>query len=279
MASNHIFYHQNCLDGFFSAWVSWKKFKNKAKYSGFNYQNNDSFKKIKNKTVYFIDCSPSEEMLKKLKKENNRLILIDHHLSSEKNLPLFNQYLYNLKHSGCVLSYFYFFPQKKKQLPKILKYIEDIDLWRFKLKNSREICSALEVYGSLNFQKASILAKTIEGPKKRKEFIKKGKAIEEYKNQLVKNLQEKAFLVKFEGFEVLALNSPVLISEAGNHLANLKPPFSLIFSYHPNGVRVSLRGNGKIDVSKIAEKYNGGGHFSAASFLLPLNKELPWKKI
>jgi len=279
MASNRVFYHQNCLDGFFGAWLSWKKFKNKAKYSGFNYQNDDAFKKIKNKTVYFIDCSPSEESLKKLKKQNNRLILIDHHLSSEKILSLFDQYLYDNRHSGCVLSYFYFFPQNKKKVPKILKYIEDVDLWQYKIKNSREIYSALEIIDDLNFQKVSLIAKQIEDLKTRKEFIKRGETLEKYKKQLVKKLQEKAFLVQFEGYKILALNSPLLISEAGNYLSNLHPPFCLIFSYHPNGIRVSLRGNGKIDVSKIAEKYNGGGHFSAASFFLPLNKKLPWKKI
>lgn len=36
---------------------------------------------------------------------------------------------------------------------------------------------------------------------------------------------------------------------------------------HDRGIRVSLRSRGNIDVSKIAEKFGGGGHFNAAGFL------------
>ncbi len=40
-----------------------------------------------------------------------------------------------------------------------------------------------------------------------------------------------------------------------------------------NVIRVSLRSKGKINVSRIAESYNGGGHFDVAGCSIPNNSE------
>ncbi|KKT22880.1 MAG: Phosphoesterase, DHHA1 [Parcubacteria group bacterium GW2011_GWB1_43_8b] len=46
-----------------------------------------------------------------------------------------------------------------------------------------------------------------------------------------------------------------------------------------DGIHVSLRAQGKVDVSKIAVKYGGGGHKNASGFAWPENKKFPWKVI
>jgi hypothetical protein len=45
-----VFYHENCIDGFASAYVAWKKFKNKAEYIPLSH-NNDPESILKNKKV------------------------------------------------------------------------------------------------------------------------------------------------------------------------------------------------------------------------------------
>jgi len=274
-----VLYHSNCLDGLFSAWVSYLKLKNKADYLAFNYSDYQELKEIKNKKIYFLDLSLPKKVILQLKENKNYLILIDHHLSSESILDLFNEKIFNPNHSGCILAFSYFF--KKKRIFKILKYIEDIDLWRFSLKDSSKIFSYLEAIEDLDFKKINQLAKKIEDKNQRKLIIKNGEIIEKYKNSLIKKAEEKAFLVNFEGYKVFACNSSCLFSEIGNRLAKKKPPFSIIFYYNNNGLRVSLRGDGSLNLSKIAEKYGGGGHFSAASFLWPKNKKQkePWQRI
>ncbi|MGB9680945.1 MAG: DHHA1 domain-containing protein [Minisyncoccia bacterium] len=272
-----FYYHANCLDGIFSSWAAYLKFKEKADYKAFNYGLSNEFDKIRNKKIYFLDLSLPRKIIQKLKENNNYLVLIDHHLSSKNILDLFDETKYDPSHCGCVLTYSYFF--KNKKILKIFKYIEDIDLWQLKVKNSKEVYSYLESIDDLNFKKMKNLANQLEDPKTRKKIIEKGKIIEAYKNSLLKKLGEKAFLVRFENYEVLAVNTSCLVSEIGNYLAKQKPPFSIIFYYNDNGLRVSLRGDKSVDLSKIAEKYGGGGHFSAASFLWPKNKKEPWERI
>lgn len=271
-----VFYHAHCFDGLLSAWVASLKLKKKADYFPVNYSDYQILKKIKGKTIYLLDLSLPKRIILALKKNQNYLILIDHHLSSEKFLDLFDEKIFNKNHSGCVLTFSYFF--KKKKPFKILKHIEDFDLWRFSFKNSLEIFAYLESLEPLDFKKINQLVKKIENEKTRKRIIQEGKVIQRYKESLLKKLEEKAFLVNFENYQVLAVNTSVLISEIGNYLTKKKPPFSIIFYHNQKGTRVSLRGDGSIDLSKIAEKYGGGGHFSAASFFLPLGKKKPWER-
>ena len=35
--------------------------------------------------------------------------------------------------------------------------------------------------------------------------------------------------------------------------------------------KISYRGNGKVDLSVIAKKYNGGGHFNASGSPIPID--------
>ncbi|MGC8880661.1 MAG: DHH family phosphoesterase [Minisyncoccia bacterium] len=275
MSEIFVIYHKTDADGFGACWSAWLKFKNKATYLGFDYLNDfplDFF----NKTIYFLDVSLNPEKVKILKKNNNKIILIDHHLSSLKLKNLVDEFIFDIKHSAAILTFKYFFRNKK--VPKLLKYIEDQDLWRFKLSHSREINIVIDLLEN-NFEKWYKFIKDLEKPLKFKELIKKGKQMLEYQQYLIKDIVSKAVLVEFEKYKVKAVNSSVLISEVGNELVKKYPPFALIWSVKGKKKTISLRSDGTVDVSKIAEKYGGGGHRGAASFLLPLKADWPWKII
>src|SRR3989344_4937574 len=106
-----VFYHADCTDCFTSAWVAWKKFGNRAEY--LPYFHDDEPPKMKNKEVYMLDMTFPEKVTRRLMKDKS---------------------LYALSHSGCVLAWKYFFP--KKPVPEFLLYIEDVDIWRQKMKGS-----------------------------------------------------------------------------------------------------------------------------------------------
>jgi nanoRNase/pAp phosphatase (c-di-AMP/oligoRNAs hydrolase) len=87
-------------------------------------------------------------------------------------------------------------------------------------------------------------------------------------------------LVEFEGYQVYAVNaSSFLRSELGHRLAVKKSPFSIVYRFEKNVLRISLRGDGSIDCTKLAEKYGGGGHYSAAAIVMKDQHPLPFKQI
>jgi|AntAceMinimDraft_17_1070374.scaffolds.fasta_scaffold22289_2 oligoribonuclease NrnB/cAMP/cGMP phosphodiesterase (DHH superfamily) len=273
-----VFYHKNCPDGFASAWTAWKKFKNKAEYIPLNYQSPFDYK-IKGKKIYFLDVCPNREVLENLKKNDCEIVIIDHHLSAQKNLDLvcpgsFIMRL-NMKHAAAVLTWKYFFPEKR--IPKLSLYIEDIDLWKFKKPFSREIVASINL-PDFDFEKWDELVKDIEDVNKRKKSILEGKKIVEYQDNAIKDIIKTATSVKIGKIKTLAVNSSILISEIGDALIKKLPPIAVIWFKAGNKKRASLRSNGEIDVSKIAEKYGGGGHKCAAGFAIESGDLFPWEK-
>lgn len=275
MSDIFVIYHKTDADGFGACWSAWLKLKNKATYLGFDYLNEFPLD-LSHKTIYLLDVSLNPEKVKILKKNNNKIILIDHHLSSFKLKNIVDDFNVEINHSAAVLTFKYFF--KKKRVPKLLRYIEDQDIWRFKLPHSREINIVIDLLEN-NFKKWNKFSKDLEKPSKFKEVVKKGKQLLEYQKYLINDITSKAVLVEFEGYKVMAVNTPILISEVGNALCKKYPPFSIIWSVNGKKKKISLRSDGTLDVSKIAEKYGGGGHRGAASFILPLKADWPWKTI
>lgn len=137
-----VFYHKNCLDGFGSAWAAWKKFGNRADYIGLE-PRHPIIPKIKNKEIYFLDVAPRAAELKNLTLKNKKVVFIDHHISRRDMIGLATESIFSLNNSAAVLSWKYF--HYKKQAPSLLKFIEDYDLWRLKLKNTKEFIAALRI--------------------------------------------------------------------------------------------------------------------------------------
>ena len=265
----------DCSDGFGGAWVAWKKFKNKAKYIGVFHQAPVP-EGIKDKIVYTIDFAYPESVTRQLMKDNISVTSIDHHISAKKAIELTKNYSYSENNSGSVLAWKYFFPDKP--IPKLLKYVEDNDLWKHKLPRTEEIFLYQDLSG-FNFKEWDKLAKRLEDPQKFKEAVSIGNALIKFRDNLIKPiLEKKSEKILFEGHRALAVNSPFFASEIGNILTKKDVDVGVVWKKGDNKIFVSLRGNGKVDVSKLAQKYGGGGHKNAAGFTLP-DFPLPWKAI
>ncbi len=270
-----VIYHTHCPDGFTAAWAAWKKFHDRADYYPVEPRALPSVE-LKDKEIYILDNSISQEDLAALERHGNRVTVIDHHISSEDDVKRAKSFVFNNAHSGAVLAWEYFHP--KKPVPQFLKHVEDIDLWRFKVPHTREI-SMVANLTKYEFKAWSVLVSTVENPARRKKMIEEGKLLLRYNNELVRRQVENAGLVEFMGHRACAVNTPILQSETGNALARTKAPVAIMW-YERDGVRrFSLRGNGKIDVAALAAEFGGGGHHDAAGFVMKLDEPLPWKQL
>ena len=267
-----VFYHKNCRDGFASAWVAQKKLKNTASYIAIDYQ--DDLPKIKNKEVYFIDVTFPKEIMNAVTKDN-KVTVIDHHKSQKQIASLAQKSIFNIKHSASILTWKYFFP--KNPVPKLLLFIEDIDLWKFKMKGTREIINALDTFPN-NFPNWEEISLKMENREGLKDLFEKGKKIKENKEKLVKKLINRGEKIKFHKHPTIIVNSRILASEIGSSIVKKGYPIAVIYYIKDGVLNASLRSDGKTDVSKIAGKYGGGGHKSSAGFFIKNFKKLPWKK-
>jgi len=271
-----VFYHAECTDGFTAAWAAWKKFGNRADYVPI-FHITPLPVGLKNREIYFLDIVPEMLELRRIMKANARVVVLDHHVTREKETKFASEYRYSLNHSGATLAWQYFFPGKPT--PLFLKLVEEEDLWKFKTPHVREMLAGARL-NTLTFANWDMVVASIEKPATRKQFIEQGETVLRYKNLLIAEMCRSANLVKFAGYTTYAVNAMVFKSEIGNLLSEKTlPPIAIIWSVHPDRISVSLRSNGTVDVAKIAEQYGGGGHKAAAGFNLAIGAKLPWKYI
>lgn len=269
-----ILYHADCSDGFGGAWAAWKKFGNKADYLAARHQVSPP-KGLENKIVYMIDFTYPEAITKKLIEKNKKVTSIDHHETAKKATELTADYSYAADNSGAVLAWKYF--HLKEKVPLLLKYIEDMDLWKFKISDTKEFFAYHNLY-DFDFKIWDKMARDLTKPPLKKKMIETGKLILKYEDKLVDSLiRDNAELVEFEGYKVLAVNSPNFHSQIGSALAGKKPPLGIVWREKEGKWHISLRGTGQVHVGEIAKKYGGGGHRNSSGFKLPIDRPLPWK--
>lgn len=269
-----VLYHKNCPDGFGGAWAAWKKFGNKAEYIAVDPETLPEKFPV-GREIYSVDISYSVSIQKKLRAKNKSLVILDHHVSRKNDTEAFSENTFDNNHSGAVLAWKYFHPKKK--VPKFLQYIEDGDLWRFTFPEGRMVVS-YALMRPYDFRVWTQMVNDVENKKKRKEYIKNGSLIQTYEKQVVDRLMKRAGVVSFEGMKVCAINSSykILASELGHQLTKKTGLLGIVWYEEGGELKVSLRADGKVDVSKIAEKYGGGGHKNAAAFVIKSGKK-PWK--
>lgn len=271
-----VFYHGGCTDGFSAAWIAHKKFGDDAEYVTANF---NEVPDVKGKDIYMLDISVSdrEEDIKKLM-ENNRIVLIDHHVTRQNLVSLIPESYFAIDRSGAMLTWEYFNPGKNP--PSLITYVQDQDLWIWKLPFGREVMAIVNL-SDRTFDAWDKMAADLEDEKKKNSYNERGKIILDYYNRICDSMMEEgSVFVEFEGFKVYAINVPHMFgSDMGNKLALRTNSFGIVWSEDDEGIRASLRSVRDFDVSKMAKKYGGGGHKNAAGFNLPLGVEKPWKMI
>lgn len=281
MSDKHIvvIYHKRCPDGFGGAYAAWKKFGDTAEYIPAGY-GDAALEGLEGKEIYLVDFSyelPGE--MERLAKIASRFVALDHHQSSKALTESAPEHVFDEKRSGATIAWSFFHPGTP--MPRLMQYLEDGDLYRYALPETRDVFSYLVVQPD-DFTVWDTIAQKLDEDALRAELLTKAAAYTEYFELLAKISVEAAKRVHFEGYEcyfTTAMPSITMRSYVGHLLYQKLPPFALVVSAHPDGFGVSIRGDGTIDVSKIAMKYGGGGHPNSAGFFIPNGAEVPWVEI
>ncbi len=274
-----VFYHSSCPDGFGGAYAAWKKFGDSAEYIPISY--NDSLPTgLEGKEVYVIDFSfDTNEKIDAALAAAKKLVILDHHLTNKPFVERVPEHVFDLNRSGATIAWSYFHPGTP--VPFIFQIIEDGDLYFYARPETRDIYSYLVIQPN-DFAVWDDMCAKLEDPTSRAEILRTAKAYTEYFKALAHMSIDRAKKVRFEGHEVLfsATHPNVTMrSYVAHELYTKVPPFSIIATAHPDGLGITLRGDSSIDVSKLAEKYGGGGHKGSAGFFVPYGEPIPWTPV
>ena len=293
--SSIVLYHRGCNDGIAAAWAAHNYIGEEADY--IPYQYGEKLPDFTDKWVYAVDMSIPKHILDVVSKTAKGIMIIDHHVTALQELefeatcnsftsfhsdlndnPGCKVYVFgNVDYSGAVLSWLFFSNSLEKYkmttamltMPRVLKHIQDYDLWKFNLPNTREINSwlangprTIERFGSM----------IGEGDSIKEEVITIGKMFVEYDDGIIKSVckaypQYVTFNDGKQTHHVPCLNTPHHLRDfIGDYmLKTTKAPFIVLYTERDGATIVSMRSNG-YDVAAIAKRFGSGGHHKAAAF-------------
>jgi oligoribonuclease NrnB/cAMP/cGMP phosphodiesterase (DHH superfamily) len=264
MSNVLVLYHSNCLDGLAAAWVIKSHYKD-AECIPVQYQQEPP--DVKGREVIIVDFSYKRDVLKKLKRQAKSLVVIDHHKSAQEDLEDLDYCLFDMTKSGCGLAWEWVYPEAGEYLmPRILKHIQDRDLWKFEYPNTREINTALFSY-PMTIETLDEFIKDENGWER---LALEGQTLLRAHDKTVELLCKRPRRMKIRGYEdipVVNCNTQYS-SDVGNVLAK-ENLFAATYCDIPEGRIFSFRSVGEFDVSEIAGAFGGGGHRNAAGAKIP----------
>lgn len=266
-----VIYHDRCMDGFAAAWVFHHHARRSAigRYPEFWAARYGSPPPdVAGRIVYMVDFSYKRAVVQGLLGRALMVTLIDHHATAIEDLAGLaglNSYT-DPGRSGARLAWDYLFPGEPP--PPLLLRVEDRDLWRFRLTDTRAVHAGL-CSVPLDFAFWDELMGGGRDELTRLAF--QGEAIDrKARLDMVALLADGRRRMVIGGFIVPVANvPPQLASDAGHELAK-GAPFAATYWDTSDGRKFSLRSRAEgADVSAIAADYGGGGHVHAAGFTVP----------
>jgi oligoribonuclease NrnB/cAMP/cGMP phosphodiesterase (DHH superfamily) len=274
------FFHSADLDGHCSGAIVKYKFP-QCELFGINYDYNFPWDKVtKDDIVFIVDFSlPAETMKKLYDFIGDNLIWIDHHVSiidkisndyPEMNIPGVRK----VGTAACILTWEYLFP--KKELPRSVLLLGKYDIWDL-TDEVLEFQYGIRAIGDTWPKNQELWKKLFEYNDYITYVIENcGRVILDYQNKQ-DEIYCKAFSfeMEFEGYKAITINRRLTSSRLFNSVWDEnKYDIMITFGMKKNGMwEVSFYTTKKeIDVSKLAQKFGGGGHRSAAGCGF---KELP----
>lgn len=310
-----VVYHNNCVDGIAAAWAArqYMSVRNiSCEYIPADYDSEPV--DCTDSVIYLVDFSYPPEVIENLiSLKNNTVVVIDHHISAinklqgviakhniqtdgciNKRIGRSESWLLDTTRSGAVLTFNYFFPDH--EVPDILLYVQDRDLWKKELPFSEEISWALKAYSD-SFINFNYLAGvwSIKGFGSVKSI---GEGTYKFVQSQIEQIAENRhyIYIKLEGNELAdilqtfwlripAVNAPqVFSSDICQKVMQLEGECiaASYFRQSDDTYKFSVRciDEWKSDMvaSRIAEMFGGGGHPGAAGFYVHEHKFLELTK-
>jgi hypothetical protein len=255
-----VVYHGNCPDGFGGAWSAWRKLGDAATYCAVSH--GDPPPELPpNADVFIVDFAYPREQTLALHDRVASLTILDHHKSAQETLGDLDYATFDMNRSGAMLAWNFWHPNEEP--PALIRYVQDRDLWRFELPNSREVTAALSSY-PMEFEVWSSLDVA--------DLAREGAAILRFRNQTVETMVGFARMGEVGGYQVPIVNATAHWSDVGEAMLARFPdaPFVGAWFEDSEGVRRwSLRSRPDFDVSEVATRLGGGGHRQASGFREP----------
>jgi oligoribonuclease NrnB/cAMP/cGMP phosphodiesterase (DHH superfamily) len=285
-------YHGNCADGFTAAWAARMALPKGTIFHPGHY--GEAPPDVTGADLVLVDFSYKRDVLLEMAATTRSVLILDHHKSAAADLAgfaaprtLFADHVheatyhdgndgpyiravFDMDRSGAQIAWDYF---HGAQRPTLVDYVGDRDLWRFKLRYSRQV-SAYIFSHNYSFDRWDLLAEQLGHGDDWNNVVFAGDAI------LRKHDKDVAALIDVTlrymvigGHRVPVCNLPyTMASDAAGTLAEGNP-FAACYFDRADARVFSLRSRGDFDVSAIAAAYGGGGHRNAAGFQRPIGWE------
>jgi uncharacterized protein len=266
-----VLYHANCYDGFGAAWAVRKALGPDAQYLPVKYGEAPP-DGLDRRFVVLVDFSYPRDVLLALAERVGALSIYDHHKTAAADLancqhPNIDMVVFDMERSGAGIAWDSFHPVTSR--PKLIDYVEDRDLWRFRLPSSRAVHAWLKSY-PFNFSTWEALALDLET--RLDGVVLQGESILRFQSQQVEIMADNVWWQEIGGHRVPVTNATVDFSEVGEALCLRYPeaPFAAYYLDRADGKRQwGLRSRGGFDCSVVAKQYGGGGHPGAAGYVEP----------
>lgn len=292
-----VLYHKGCVDGLVAGWVANRNLGEQALYIPHQY--GDPLPEvIQGKHLILVDLSlPAEEILAlQRNKTVTSVLIIDHHKTAQPLLEfmtqvstnseymeaVFNQdpegesplfICFDLERSGAVLTWMFFNEMPvfvRGEVPYVIRLVEDYDLWRFQYPDTLAINAWLRNLKA-GFEEVDVLYQAEEHTYEK--LVEIGNALLTYDKHLVHGIT-KGYVESgwFNGFRFALVNGPHHLRNEISDALLKDNAFDVVVVYNRRRdlTVYSLRSiKGGADVAAMAERFGGGGHVSASSYVVP----------
>lgn len=296
---DYILFHHPCNDGFLS-FVLLHKFgmlRENFYLKGIPPDCRVLPQNIKGKDVVIIDLNLRKDFLLKILNIAQSVFFVDHH-----NLEILNLQhpklttLVDVNSSCCKIIWDNFRPNKRKRLPPVIKYIDDIDRMANMYPESSTFITAYEVHFNddfnrkgktlkeKNLEKMEKISKLVDDIGEQKKLLKQGAQYSLYKHQITKKSMN-----NFEGVNLkISKNKSwnILVSNIGGFCAKLVSSqfqmfdsFDCTMTWYYNcqikGIIVLCRSKHN-NIKFLLQKYGGDGHDRAGTFKFNTTNIYDW---
>lgn len=274
---NVVLYHNNCPDGFASAYCVWLYMKendidNNVQYIGVNHHE-DPPENLQDKYILICDFSYPYEIILNMINYSEKLLIIDHHKTAKSALEEINEdnKIFNMDWSGAYLTWKYLFPNTV--MPKLIEYVDDYDTWKKQQPLIEQYATLITVIPK-EFHEYDKLANDgyfINALENQGNFMMK--LDQSYIERSMNDAGIKSIEINGKNYLVGLINSNILKSQLGSRLMKTYPNinFACVYNYNEatGKTHYSFRSTDKhMDVSIIAKSLGGGGHRNAAGLVI-----------
>jgi uncharacterized protein len=275
MSKIYTLYHNNCPDGFGSALAAYLKFGDKSEYIGVKHQQ-DPPEMEPGSEVYILDFSYPRQVMEALLAQHVKVITLDHHKTAQEALLGLRGALFDMNRSGAMISWEYFHPER--EIPDLFRYIQDRDLWQWKLEGTGKIAAGLQLLPQEFDLWIDLLA-----PEGLERLRQDGKTILRYQTREIHGLLKHVYLDNLPPYQaptgawITGVKIPLIncsnydiVSDLCHQMLEEYPDYPVVASWlrGKSSISYSLRSQPDFDCSEIAKLYGGGGHKNSAGFKL-----------